>query len=53
MNTECFVTIGLIVRSLFCVVEGFHLCAWVITEVLPTLGTFEKSDTGVNLLLLD
>ena len=53
MNTEFFVTIGTIVRSLFFVVEGFHLCAWVITEVLPTLGTFERSHTGVNLLLLD
>ena len=53
MNTECFVIIETIVRSLFCVVEGFYLCAWVITEVLPTLGTFERSHTGVNLLLLD
>ena len=52
-NTECFVTIGTIVRSLFFVVEGFYLCAWVITEVLPTLGTFERSHTGVNLFLLD
>ena len=53
MNTECSVTIGAIVRSLFSVVEGFHLCAWVITEVLPTLVTFERSHTGVNLLLPD